>query len=172
VVAGALASRSYGYGYPAYSYGYGYPAYGYAQPYGYYGGYYAPRHYYARRYRLTRKNSFLSSCQGRVETTGLARHQATSLARASLTISESVPEGPHDPPHAGIDFIWDQSSVRTGSLQHSMQVRRLNRPLTQRVPSAGSLARFDGTRDAGLVQASGRGGRCEVIRHGVYRRVD
>src|SRR6188472_3885022 len=40
VIGGALASRAYGYGYPAY--GYGYPAYGYA-PYGYapvyYGGY-------------------------------------------------------------------------------------------------------------------------------------
>jgi hypothetical protein len=40
VIGGALASRSYGYGYPAY--GYGYPAYGHA-PYGYapayYGGY-------------------------------------------------------------------------------------------------------------------------------------
>jgi hypothetical protein len=32
VVAGALASRSYSYGYPAYSYGYNYPAYGYARP--------------------------------------------------------------------------------------------------------------------------------------------
>jgi hypothetical protein len=30
----------------------------------------------------------------RVETMGLARHQAASLARALLTISESVPEGP------------------------------------------------------------------------------
>ena len=47
VIGGALASRAYGYGYPAYgygypAYGYGYPAYGYA-PYGYapvyYGGY-------------------------------------------------------------------------------------------------------------------------------------
>jgi hypothetical protein len=40
VIGGALASRAYGYGYPAY--GYGYPAYGYA-PYAYapayYGGY-------------------------------------------------------------------------------------------------------------------------------------
>jgi hypothetical protein len=47
VIGGALASRAYGYGYPAYGYGYpaygnGYPAYGYA-PYAYapvyYGGY-------------------------------------------------------------------------------------------------------------------------------------
>jgi hypothetical protein len=47
VIGGALASRAYGYGYPAYgygypAYGYGYPAYGYA-PYAYapvyYGGY-------------------------------------------------------------------------------------------------------------------------------------
>jgi|SRR6476646_9762241 hypothetical protein len=49
VIGGALASRAYGYGYPAYDYGYpaygygyGYPAYGYA-PYAYapayYGGY-------------------------------------------------------------------------------------------------------------------------------------
>jgi hypothetical protein len=40
VIGGALASRAYGYGYPAYDYGY--PAYGYA-PYAYapayYGGY-------------------------------------------------------------------------------------------------------------------------------------
>ena len=45
VIGGALASRAYGYGYPAYDYGY--PAYGYA-PYGYapayYGGY-APAYY-------------------------------------------------------------------------------------------------------------------------------
>jgi hypothetical protein len=69
IIGGALASRAYGYGYPAYgygdgypadsygygypadSYGYGHPAYGYA-PYVYTPAYYgyAPRRYYARRY--------------------------------------------------------------------------------------------------------------------------
>ena len=53
-----------------------------------------------------------------------------------------------------------------------MQVGRLNRPLTQRIPSAGNFTRFDGTQDAGLVEASGRCGRYEAIGHGVYRRVD
>ena len=53
IVGGALASRSYGYGYGPY---YGYAPYAYAPAYyggyapTYYGGYYAPRRYYARRY--------------------------------------------------------------------------------------------------------------------------
>ena len=54
IVGGALASRSYGYGYSPYYYGY--TPYAYAPAYyggyapAYYGGYYAPRRYYARRY--------------------------------------------------------------------------------------------------------------------------
>jgi hypothetical protein len=71
IIGGAIASQSYGYGYPAYgygypagygygypagygdgyptNYGYGYPGYGYAYAPVYYG--YAPRVYYVRRHR-------------------------------------------------------------------------------------------------------------------------
>jgi hypothetical protein len=53
VIGGALASRAYGYGYPAYgygypAYGYGYPAYGYA-PYGYAPVYYGYAPYLRRK---------------------------------------------------------------------------------------------------------------------------
>src|SRR6516164_10849036 len=64
----------------------------------------------------------------------------------------------HDPPHAGIDFVWDQPNVLPARLRYAVQLCRLNPPLTQRVLPACNLPAFDVPQNASLVQASRRCG--------------
>jgi hypothetical protein len=91
----------------------------------------------------------------------LERHKIISRVPPSCTLERA--RRPHDPPHAGIDFVWDQPNVLPGRLRYAVQLSRLNPPLTQRVLRARNLPAFDGPQNASLVQASRRCGRSEAI---------